>query len=158
VEEPQWRKQEKTLPAQLKRAAALALTEADDAPPGSLTLLLSNDARLQALNARFRAKDKPTNVLSFAADDGGDYLGDIAIAYGVTSREAKAQKKPFAAHAVHLTVHGVLHLLGYDHEKPADAKRMEKREVDVLERLRIPDPYRSPTRARAGDFRKTKTG
>ena len=93
---------------------------------------------MRALNRDFRGKDKPTNVLSFPG--GGDYRGDIAIAYGVTRREAKAAGKSFADHATHLVVHGVLHLAGHDHERPKDAKVMEPLEVKILARLGIADP------------------
>lgn len=124
----------------------------------SASLLLADDAEVHALNRQWRGKDKPTNVLSFPVDlDGGpagrpaladapgDYRGDIAIAYGVTAREAKAAGKTFADHAIHLTVHGVLHLAGYDHEAPADAKVMEPLEVKILKRLGVADPYAAPS-------------
>ena len=92
------------------------------------------------LNMTFRAKDKPTNVLSFLAGR-EDYLGDVAMAYGVTRKEAREQKKPFSDHATHLVVHGVLHLLGYDHENARAAKIMEPLEVEILSELGIGDPY-----------------
>jgi probable rRNA maturation factor len=108
----------------------------------TLTVLLSNDKKLRALNAGFRGKDKPTNVLSFpSAGAGGPYLGDIALGYGVLIREARAQKKELSAHAAHLAIHGTLHLLGYDHEKARDAKAMEALEIELLAALGIADPY-----------------
>ena len=110
--------------------------------PGKLTVLLTDDARLRALNAAFRGKDKATNVLSFPAPPSEAlYLGDVALAYGVTEREARAQSKSFAAHAAHLVVHGILHLTGYDHEKARDARAMETLETAILARLGIADPY-----------------
>jgi probable rRNA maturation factor len=106
---------------------------------GEVTILLADDKRLAALNRDFRGKDKPTNVLSFPGQ--GGLGGDIAIAYGVTQTEARAAAKSFADHAIHLAVHGVLHLAGYDHERPKDAKLMEPLEVKILKRLGIADPY-----------------
>jgi probable rRNA maturation factor len=138
VAEPGWRRA-RGLCARLKRAARLTL-ERGGRHDGAFTLLLANDARLRALNLTFRARDKPTNVLSFPAQR-GDYLGDVAMAYGVTRKEAREQNKPFADHAAHLVVHGVLHLLGYDHETARAAKIMEPLEVAILGELGIGDPY-----------------
>ena len=104
------------------------------------TILLTNDARLHELNARFRGKDAPTNVLSFPAADGA-YLGDVAIALGVMSREAAAAGISLPAHTLHLVVHGVLHLLGYDHVRSREAHVMERLEVAILDELGIPNPY-----------------
>jgi probable rRNA maturation factor len=106
------------------------------------TILLTGDARLRDLNHHFRGKDKTTNVLSFpaAANDDG-HMGDIALAWGVASAEAKAAGKSIADHASHLVVHGVLHLAGFDHEKARDAEKMESLEVKILSRLGIADPY-----------------
>lgn len=109
---------------------------------GSVVVLLTDDGAVQALNARFRGKDAATNVLSFpAADNPMDHLGDVALAFGVCAREAKDQGKPLADHLSHLVAHGVLHLLGYDHETDADAEAMEALERAVLAPLGIPDPY-----------------
>jgi probable rRNA maturation factor len=142
VEDPKWR-EHRGLQARLKAAADAARRSAK--LRGDFTILLADNKRLKALNRDFRAKDKPTNVLSFPADQDG-YRGDIAIAYGVTSAEAKAEKKTFADHAAHLVVHGVLHLAGYDHERPKDAKVMEPLEVKILKRLGIADPYLAAAR------------
>jgi probable rRNA maturation factor len=106
---------------------------------GDVTILLADDKKLRTLNHNFRGKDKPTNVLSFPGADG--YAGDIAVAYSVTSREAKTARKSFADHATHLVVHGVLHLAGYDHERAKDANVMEPLETRILARLGIADPY-----------------
>ena len=112
------------------------------AAAGALTILLADDAALRRLNREFRGKDKPTNVLSFpAAPNPEGHLGDIAIAYGVTAREAAEGGKSFADHATHLAVHGVLHLLGYDHETEAEAAIMEPLETAILAELGIADPY-----------------
>jgi probable rRNA maturation factor len=128
------------LSARLKKAVGAALAAADADQRANLTLLLTTDKRVQALNHDFRGKDQPTNVLSFPAGTDG-YLGDIAIAYGVTAKEAKAEGKSVLDHATHLAVHGVLHLLGYDHITPRQAKVMEPMETRILAGLNIEDPY-----------------
>ncbi len=140
IEEPKWRSK-RGLGLRLKRAAQLAQARGGNAG-GALTILLSSDARLKALNTTFRGRDKATNVLSFPARR-GNYLGDVAIAYGVTTREARAAKKKFADHATHLAVHGVLHLLGYDHETARAARIMEPLETAILDELGVADPYAS---------------
>ncbi len=136
VEDANWRKA-RGIQARLKLAAEAAARAVK--LKGEVTILLADDRRLAALNRDFRGKDKPTNVLSFPGRDG--LGGDIAIAYGVTKAEAKDAAKNFADHAIHLAVHGVLHLAGYDHERPRDAKVMEPLEVKILKRLGIADPY-----------------
>jgi len=100
------------------------------------------------LNARYRGRDKPTNVLSFPALElpaaGHERpLGDLVICPQVLRAEAREQRKSLRAHWAHLVVHGALHLVGYDHEDPAEANRMERREISVLRRLGFPNPYRS---------------
>lgn len=129
------------LGSKLKRAVVEALAEGGAAGGAELTILLTTDRHIQSLNRGFRRKDKPTNVLSFPAD-GKTYLGDVAIAYGVTAKEAKAAGKTLGDHAVHLAVHGVLHLLGFDHTTARAARIMEPMEVRILKRLGITDPYR----------------
>jgi len=138
VEDKKW-SAKRGLGARLKKAATLALARAGHSK-GALTILLSNDRKLHDLNVTFRGKDKPTNVLSFPASD-EEYLGDVAVAYGVTAKEAREQKKQFADHATHLVVHGVLHLLGYDHLTTRKAKVMEPLETRILNELGISDPY-----------------
>jgi probable rRNA maturation factor len=102
-------------------------------------------ARSRALNARYRGKNRPTNVLSFsgagATPDGRLFLGELVICAPVVAREARAQGKRAASHWAHLTVHGVLHLLGFDHELPAEAVKMEEREIQILDRLGFSNPY-----------------
>ena len=112
-----------------------------------LAVMLTDDAGIRALNHDWRGIDKPTNVLSFPAialpDEGSQprALGDIAIAYETTRREATSENKPFGHHLSHLAVHGFLHLIGYDHETDDDAETMEELERHILARLGIPDPY-----------------
>lgn len=112
------------------------------------TVLLTDDARVQDLNARFRNQDKPTNVLSFPNDDeepdpetGALYLGDIAISYETVLREASEAEKPLRNHLTHMIVHGVLHLAGFDHLDDAEAEEMESTEVKILKEFGISDPY-----------------
>ena len=146
LEEPEWKKISAPVRARMERAALLALER--EKAKGLLTILLSSDARLKELNALFRGKNKPTNVLSFPADKNPEgYLGDVAIAYGVVKREADESGKRFADHLAHLAVHGALHLLGHDHEKPKEAARMEGLEREILAEFGIADPY-APNRAR----------
>lgn len=134
----------KTLPSATRirlKKAALRTLEREKAK-GHFTLLLTSDARVKAMNALFRGKNKPTNVLSFPAEENRDrYLGDVAIAYGVVRGEAKEVGKHFADHLIHLAVHGVLHLLGHDHMKPKEAARMEGLEREILAEFGISDPY-----------------
>jgi len=118
--------------------------------PVTLGVVLTDDAEQRRLNRDYRGKDSPTNVLSFALADAGMpppagaplLLGDVVLAYETIAREAQEQKKPLAAHLQHLVVHGVLHLLGYDHENDTEAAIMEKCEVAILSGLGVPDPYR----------------
>jgi probable rRNA maturation factor len=107
-----------------------------------VVLFLTGDTQIRALNAAFRGKDVATNVLAFpAAPSAKPHLGDVALAYGVCTREAQAQGKSLAAHFLHLTIHGVLHLLGYDHETDADAASMEALERALLAGFGVRDPY-----------------
>lgn len=107
-----------------------------------VTVLLADDAAVADLNDRFRDKQGPTNVLSFPAPESAQpQLGDIALAYGVCAAEAAAQGKPLANHLSHLVAHGVLHLLGWDHQSDDEAEAMERLEREILAGLAIPDPY-----------------
>ena len=132
-------------------AAELAQSAARAALAGAASsvvgVVLTNDAEHRALNRRFRGRDAPTNVLAFPLGDAGPagapaLLGDVVLAYETVAREAAEQRKPLADHLRHLIVHGVLHLLGFDHVADAEAAMMETREVEILQRLGVPDPYR----------------
>ncbi len=135
-------------------AAAWAGALAGGPSPGSaeIALVLTDDAESAALNRRYRGAEGATNVLSFAtgeavsggadADGAPALLGDVVIALETVAREARGDGKPVAHHLQHLVVHGLLHLLGYDHEAEDAADRMEALEVAILARLGVPDPYR----------------
>jgi probable rRNA maturation factor len=137
------------LDALAMRAVEAAFAVAPEAPstPVELSLLLSDDAGVQELNRAWRGLDRPTNVLSFpgigaASPDGMHHLGDVALAFETVAREAEAEGKTIADHVAHLVVHGVLHLLGRDHETDEDAEAMEALETAALASLGIADPYR----------------
>jgi probable rRNA maturation factor len=137
--------------AAVHRAIAAAAEIADaDTGEAELAVMLTDDAGIRTLNSNWRGIDKPTNVLSFPAlqpsgaglpDDAPRMLGDIAIAYETTRKEADDEQKPFDHHLSHLAVHGFLHLIGYDHERDEDAEAMETLETEILAQLGIPDPY-----------------
>lgn len=138
AEDPAW---EAALP-DFEALALAAAGAALGAEGGSVTVLLTDDETVRDLNNRFRGKDYATNVLSFPAHETATgHLGDIALAFGVCAREAAEQNKPLAAHLQHLVAHGVLHLLGYDHEDDAEAEVMEDLERNILAGLGLPDPY-----------------
>ena len=142
VEDPAWSAALPDADALVRAAAHAALGTRDAMSPSDVTVLLTDDASVQDLNARFRGKQEATNVLSFpAAPNPENHLGDLALAYGVCAREAAEQGKPLADHLQHLTIHGVLHLLGYDHIGDDEAEAMEGLERVVLAGLGVPDPY-----------------
>jgi probable rRNA maturation factor len=136
-----------------ERALAAAYGAVDHgAGAAEVSLVLADDAMVAALNRDYRGKDGPTNVLSFAQQDGDmppgaappgmpEMLGDVVIAFGVTAAEARDQGIPLADHLSHLCVHGMLHLLGFDHIDADEADRMERLETDILGGLGVPDPY-----------------
>lgn len=131
-----------------RAAATAAMAEAKGPADGEVTILLTDDAEQQALNAQFRKLDKSTNVLSFPAPPfAAPHLGDVSLAYGVCAREAQEQGKPISHHLSHLVAHGVLHLLGWDHDSDAEAEAMEALERKAMANLGVPDPYL----ARGGD-------
>lgn len=107
---------------------------------GEISIRWCNDEEMRELNHQFRGVDKPTNVLAFPAND-INYLGDIAISLETVMREAKAQSKEYEHHLAHMVVHGVLHLLGHDHEDDADADAMEALEIRILGSIGIANPY-----------------
>lgn len=127
----------------IDEAARAAVLAVEGERPGLVSVALSSDANVALLNERFRGKSKPTNVLSFPAGVGSPegQLGDIILALETVEREAREQDIPFPHHVQHLVVHGVLHLLGYDHETTADAERMEALEIAILSKLGITNPY-----------------
>jgi probable rRNA maturation factor len=136
--------------AVIHRAIEAAAEFADaDVGDAELAVMLTDDPGIRTLNGNWRGIDKPTNVLSFPAlqptgSGGGDVprmLGDIAIAYETTRKEADDEHKPFDHHLSHLAVHGFLHLIGHDHENDDDAEAMESLEREILAQLGIPDPY-----------------
>jgi probable rRNA maturation factor len=144
-----WRRRMPGLARLVRETVAATLSAAgQERDMAEVSLVLCGDAEIQSLNRRWRGKDAPTNVLSFPA--GGDtppgvprLLGDVVLAYETVSREAAAQGKPLAHHVRHLIVHGVLHLLGHDHEDDRrEARRMESLERRILAGFRVPDPYR----------------
>ena len=158
VEESGW---DEARLADLARGACAAALAAFDLDPArfEISLLGCNDARIAMLNADFRGKPVPTNVLSWPARDiprapgrmpdlpvpdpqgRPEELGDIAIAYETCAAEATEQGKPFDDHLRHLLVHATLHLLGFDHINDGDAELMERFETRILETLGVPDPY-----------------
>lgn len=133
----------------VEKAVGAALYEAGAAyEAGSeLSVVFTDDAHIRTLNAGWRNKDKPTNVLSFPASpvkighELPPMLGDVVLAAETVAREAELEGKPLGHHITHLVVHGVLHLLGHDHEEETEAERMEALERAALARLAIPDPY-----------------
>jgi probable rRNA maturation factor len=148
AESPQW----ETTPgaeATVRRALAeSAIATGADFTDRMLAVLLTDDAAIRRLNAQWCGIDKPTNVLSFPPARNADEqfgamksLGDIAIAFEITAREATEQGKPFDHHLAHLAVHGFLHLLGHDHDSESAATTMEQLECIILGRLGVPDPY-----------------
>jgi probable rRNA maturation factor len=110
-----------------------------------LSVLVVGTARSRSLNSRYRRNDKSTNVLSFSGagpcPDGRNYLGELVICAPVVAREALAQGKSRESHWAHMTVHGVLHLLGFDHERDAEAAKMTAREIQILDQLGFSNPY-----------------
>ena len=154
IEDPRW---------EAAGLEALALIAADatlhhlDLQGFEVSIMGCDDARIAKLNADFRGKPTPTNVLSWPSDERGadvdgdapdtpdptdPELGDIAIAYDTCASEAAAAGKSLHDHATHLVIHGVLHLLGYDHERDADATLMEAIETRILGKMGLADPYR----------------
>jgi probable rRNA maturation factor len=131
----------------IAQAAALASTTTASTTGTELAIVLTDDSAIRQLNRLWRGIDTATNVLSFPSKRAADepsHLGDIVLAYETIGREASAEGKPFAHHLAHLAVHGFLHLIGYDHDKDAEAETMEQAERKILRHLNIPDPYRHP--------------
>jgi len=165
-----WLRAERNIAALCRRWARAALkTGLADLPARhplrkkaafDVSIALASDARIRALNRAHRGQDKPTNVLSFPSFDGASIgpgptaLGDVIVALQTARTEAKSENKAFCAHAAHLVVHGVLHLLGYDHMVERDARRMERIERLTLKGLGVADPYADSVPVRPSRHRK----
>lgn len=152
-----WTRALSSAPAVCRKAARAAFDRGAKsglkrrAAGAEISIALVSDAAIRRLNGVYRAKDKATNVLSFPGGGGngcgegaGILLGDVVIAYGTVAREAKEARKSLKDHLSHMVVHGVLHLLGYDHESRPDAETMERLEIKILSQLGVTDPYRAP--------------
>ncbi len=155
IECPAWTEALPDAEERCRRLAAIALGAApiDHDGPVELSIVLADDDTVRGLNRDWRGKDQPTNVLSFASlDDEGAprvagaplLLGDVILAWETTAAEAAAQGKPLADHFTHLVLHGVLHLLGFDHEEAEEAEEMEALETTLLAALGIADPHGHP--------------
>jgi probable rRNA maturation factor len=143
VEAPAWRRRLPAVETIVRRAARAALGAAKPGKgrpaAGELCLVLADDALQRRLNHDFRGADKSTNVLSFEGAPAS--LGDVVLALETIAAEADSQGKSLADHVAHLVVHGVLHLMGYDHQTGTEARRMERLEAEILAGLGIADPY-----------------
>jgi probable rRNA maturation factor len=159
---PAWSKAVPDLRGLVERVVGAALTAEGGALAGraAVDVTLLDDRAIGALNARWRGRDRPTNVLAFPALLPGDplppapapvLLGDVVVAFETAAAEAAAQRIALADHLAHLLVHGVLHLLGHDHEAQSAAERMEACEVAILAGLGIADPYAASAPAAAGE-------
>lgn len=167
IKDERWQDSGIDWPAEAARIVPLTLEVADTeggtragtrTPGGEICLVFTNDAEVAALNKAWRGKDAPTNVLSFPAeedrsneilsdaDQDDPVLGDVIFALETITREAQDQNKTFRNHATHLIVHGVLHLLGYDHQTGEEAGQMESLESKILAALDIADPWRRDDR------------
>lgn len=142
IDEPRWRDALPDLEKMAQETVVKTLAVAEASLANEISLRFTNDMQIRELNSRYRNKDKPTNVLSFPQEEEG-LLGDVVLAFETVEREALEQNKSFADHARHLLVHGVLHLLGHDHEKDEEAERMEALEITVLKLLGVKNPYES---------------
>jgi probable rRNA maturation factor len=148
---PAWDKAPFDATAVARRATRMAWGSAGNtARESEVSIVLGDDGFVQDLNRTYRGQDRPTNVLSFPADgengpgDAACLLGDIVLAYETIAREAGEQEKSLPDHLSHLCVHGLLHLLGHDHQTQADARKMEALEISILAELGIADPFTIP--------------
>ncbi len=134
VTDPAWRRVVRRLELICQRAAV--------AGGGAGSVVLTSDREVKRLNARHRGRNKPTNVLTFDSPVPAQNWGDIVLARGTVTREARAAGRPVAHHLGHLIIHGALHLRGFDHDAAGDARRMEMAETRLLHRIGIPNPWR----------------
>jgi probable rRNA maturation factor len=146
IDDERWLVAHKRIQSHLQHALGLVLTQECADPDGDLVILLCDDQTMRELNTEYRQKDKATNVLAFPCapmpmPGGGRHYGDIALGYETCMREAKEQNKTIESHLTHLAIHGVLHLLGYDHIEEGDSIIMEAREKRYLKELGFSDPY-----------------
>ncbi len=154
IEDPRFAEAIPDLTSWVRQVVATALVEAIGRPraPMEVAVHLVDDRRIQALNAQHRGHDRPTDVLSFPtlqpeevapalAGQVPVVLGDVVVAFDSAARDVASTGRPLAAHLTHLLVHGTLHLLGHDHQREAEARRMEALERHILARLGLPDPY-----------------
>jgi probable rRNA maturation factor len=149
IEDEAWTSAAPDAEALVWRAAQAVLDAHEDIEGQGIVILLTDDDSVQALNRDFRQKDYATNVLSFPSPPNPEgQIGDIALAYGVCAREAAEQGKSLDHHLQHLVAHGVLHLLGYDHQGDDEAEAMEALEREILAGLDVPDPYASDEEGR----------
>ena len=159
-----WQAAFPSMKKKIEQAAAAAFLNgkkpaAFDKRAFEITVVLADDKMIKNLNHDFRGKNMPTNVLSFPQFNMAKFrktilddfskkeeipLGDVVLAFETIKRESRLEKKKLESHVLHLVIHGVLHLLGYDHMNDKDAKKMEKMECDILETLGYPDPYNEP--------------
>jgi probable rRNA maturation factor len=152
IDDPAWTGALPDAAAVARMAAEATLAAAGASPDRrDLVVLLTDDETMRALNTRFLGQDHATNVLSFPAPPtAGAHLGDVALAFAVCAAEANGQGKPLGRHLQHLVAHGVLHLVGYDHQTEAEAEVMEALERRILAGLGAPDPYADERGAGAG--------
>lgn len=157
VDKPLWKNPRSYWKTLIQPAVLETLRQAHWNRQAEISILLTDNATVQDLNRNHRGQDKPTNVLSFPGLEPADVfalrqkqpasgeppviLGDVALAFETIQQEALGQKKPFEHHLLHLIVHGILHLLGFDHEKDKEAHEMESLEINILSSLKIPNPY-----------------
>lgn len=148
LQSPKWKSYLKPYTRSVRDIIRLAFYEceiAEEKKKKSLSVVLADDDFVKNLNANYRHKNQPTNVLSFpdGSEDENEeiYLGDITLAFETIEKEAIEQKKTFYNHTAHLLVHGFLHLLGYDHIKEHEAEKMEAKEIEILAKFSIENPY-----------------
>lgn len=156
IEDESWIEALPDVASVMEKGIGAALKAAGFSDEADVVVLLTDDAEMQRLNAEYRRKNKPTNVLSFPAPREMsvkgelEHLGDLALGFETCAREAKEQGKTLYDHLLHLAVHGTLHLLGYDHEDEADAEEMEAIERQILAGMGVADPYLDAPGAEAG--------